>query len=95
MGFPFFHFVLKKFFLSALLRSFRAAFSGNEAELLILSRPFHDSSSWESRVGLAESKSSPRVAILENLAPELLPKFYRLGESGAFVLASRGEGCIC
>ncbi len=77
----------------ALIRSFREAFSGDEAELIILSRPFHDESSWASRVGLSTEKSLPRVAILENLASDLLARFYRIAaDGGAFVLPSRGEG---
>jgi glycosyltransferase involved in cell wall biosynthesis len=81
----------------ALVRSFRNAFADkpDRAELLILSRPFHDNSTWNQRVEplLARGggrSAGPRVAVLENLPPSLLPGFYLLGD--AFALATRGEG---
>jgi glycosyltransferase involved in cell wall biosynthesis len=78
----------------ALVRSFRNAFADTpgRAELLILSRPFHDNSTWSQRVEplLGGGSAGPRVAVLENLPPSLLPGFYLLGD--AFALATRGEG---
>ncbi len=78
----------------ALIRSFRSAFASdpNRAELLILSRPFHDNSTWSERVEplLGAARQGARVAVLEELPPRLLPGFYKSGD--AFALATKGEG---
>jgi glycosyltransferase involved in cell wall biosynthesis len=79
--------------LDLLIRAFTQEFSAAEdnVELIILTRPFHDNTTWEEKMEpFSSSSSSSRVSLMVDVPFSLLPNLY--ASMNGFVLPSRGEG---